>query len=475
MRYLKSPLYLLTYLYNQVRGDKQPQPSIDVSHYKPSDIITRDVCVIGGGAAGTYAAIRLRQLGKSVVVIERQSRLGGQTTTYTDPVTGKFIDYGVTYFQNLPLVRAFFDHFGITLGRASFDYRLDMMDLHLGTHTASTAFPTPAEAAAAKEKYLTQLSHYPYLKVGFDLPNPVPEDFLIPFGDFLRKYNLEAAIPELGGSINPLGDWPSMPTLYVFKYLNLDVMEGGASGFVRPVDHNNSAPYVAAQKELGDDLLLDSCVQSTQRDTQDGWSYIEVQATASSRSQLIRTRKIIVAAPPKPDNLEGIDLADEERALFSQFSNTYFYTALVRMTGLPDDTCYMNRGAEDPFLRPHLPAMLLLRPNDVSDLRTVHYASPHPLSEAEIKQGIVQDIHRVIRLAQLDSVSEPEFVAVGNHSPYQLTVSAEAIADGFYDRLNALQGHRNTYYTGAAFDSHNTPQIWQFTEELLQKRVLPSL
>ncbi|KAA8648818.1 NAD(P)-binding protein [Aspergillus tanneri] len=434
-----------------------PQPSIDLSQYEPSDIITRDVCVIGGGAAGTYAAIRLRQLNKSVVLVERQSRLGGQTTTYTDPVTGKSIDYGVTYFQNLPLVRNFFDHFGIP----------------------PSSFPTPAEAAHAKEKYIAQLDRYPYLKVGFDLPNPVPEDLLLPFGDFLRKYGMDAAIAELGASINPLGDWPSMPTLYVFKYLNSDVMEGGRSGFVRPVDHNNSAPYVAAQRELGDDddLLLDSSVRRTHRDHPDGWTYIEIQNISPlSRPRLIRAKKVIVAAPPKPDNLNGIDLTEAERTLFSHFSNTYFYTALVRITGLPDDICYLNRGAEDPFWRPHLPAMLLLRPNEVSDLRTVHYASPHPLSEEQIRRGIVQDIHRVRGLAQIDGeVSEPEFVAVGNHSPYQLTVSADVIADGFYERLNALQGRKSTFYTGAAFESHNSPQIWQFTEDLLLQRVLPSL
>lgn len=71
-------------------------PLPDERNFAPQDIITRDVCIIGGGSTGTYSAVRLSQdLGKSVVVIEKTSRLGGHTETHTDPKTGGPIDYGV--------------------------------------------------------------------------------------------------------------------------------------------------------------------------------------------------------------------------------------------------------------------------------------------------------------------------------------------------------------------------------------------
>lgn len=50
--------------------------SIDESSFAAADIITKDVAIIGGGASGTYAAVRLREdLKKSIVVIERENRL----------------------------------------------------------------------------------------------------------------------------------------------------------------------------------------------------------------------------------------------------------------------------------------------------------------------------------------------------------------------------------------------------------------
>ena len=43
----------------------------------PEDTLERDVCIIGGGSSGTYAAIRLQQMGKKVALVERKHRLGG--------------------------------------------------------------------------------------------------------------------------------------------------------------------------------------------------------------------------------------------------------------------------------------------------------------------------------------------------------------------------------------------------------------
>jgi hypothetical protein len=66
-------------------------------------VIQRDVCILGGGAAGTYAALRLRDQGRSVVILERGDRLGGHAETFEDPDTGVPIDIGVQIFPDNPL------------------------------------------------------------------------------------------------------------------------------------------------------------------------------------------------------------------------------------------------------------------------------------------------------------------------------------------------------------------------------------
>jgi hypothetical protein len=39
--------------------------------------------------------------------------------------------------------------------------------------------------------YVAQVAQYPYLSWTSDLPNPVPSDLYLSFGDFVKKYSLQ--------------------------------------------------------------------------------------------------------------------------------------------------------------------------------------------------------------------------------------------------------------------------------------------
>lgn len=155
--------------------------------------LERDVCVIGGGSAGTYTAIRLQQMGKSVAVVERNDRLGGHVNTYQVPGTNATIDYGVVVFDDTPLTHDYFNHFDIplvtppTADSAPAQYA----DFSTGTPIPASALAAGAgNATAAFVAYAGLLAQYPYLVEGngFNgIPEPVPKELLMTFGDFVQE------------------------------------------------------------------------------------------------------------------------------------------------------------------------------------------------------------------------------------------------------------------------------------------------
>lgn len=142
---------------------------------------------LGGGAGGTYSAIRLSDLGKSVAVLEQKDVLGGHTSTYTDPVTGNTIDYGVIIWHNLTLVKDYFARLNVSLMTA--DLTTTGADEYVDFRTGEVASNyTTTFSINSLAIYQQELPKYPYLELGYDLPYPVPSDLLLSFGDFIDKY-----------------------------------------------------------------------------------------------------------------------------------------------------------------------------------------------------------------------------------------------------------------------------------------------
>ncbi len=92
-----------------------PQATGDFSASSYNQILTTDVGVIGGGSSGTYTAVRLKQQGKKVLLVEAKDTLGGHTETYTDPTTHIPDNIGVIYFHDIPVVRSYFGALNVPL------------------------------------------------------------------------------------------------------------------------------------------------------------------------------------------------------------------------------------------------------------------------------------------------------------------------------------------------------------------------
>ncbi|KAL4753225.1 hypothetical protein BDW72DRAFT_191368 [Aspergillus terricola var. indicus] len=390
-----------------------------------NDTISRDFAIIGGGASGTFAAIRLREQGKSVVLIERDDHLGGHTHTYYDS-HGTPIDYGVLVYTDNPVARSFFAHFNIPL-----------------TIQESPSPRLPA-ISSGQTRYAQILLQYPYLMNGWDLPYPVPEDLLLSFQDFIEKHDLQAAVETLTLYNQGLGDVLQLPAVYAMK---------------------------AAEGELGDDLLLSSTVAHIQRSAEDsGPQHIVVRTPKGY--QRIQADKVIVTIPPLLGELEDFDLDERESGIFGRFENNSYYPAILRISGLPGNgTQFINKAPETPYNIAPVPSTYVFNPTPNRDLwKAFLGGGSAPISSKQARH-IILDNALSLRAAGYP-ISDPDIVAFRPHVPFELYVSSEDIAEGFYRDLYGLQGYRNTFYTGAAFHTHDSGEMWKFTENLLNERVL---
>lgn len=449
--------------------------SFDATWYHPQDVITADVAVVGGGSAGVYTAVRLQDYNKSIIIIEKNDYLGGHAETYVDPQSHVPINLGVVAFPQTHTTKNYFARFDVPLVLNSFSGPpATYVDFSTGTSVDFDP-PTDEAVAAAFQGYAAQLEKYPALQAGFNLTYPVSSDLLLPFGDFLNKYNLSAILPTV--FLYNQGYVPifNISTLYMLKYLSANVINSIEKGFLTAASHNTADLYNNILAHLGSSVLLNTTILAMNRSSPSNVKII-VRTANTNRTKLIIAKKLLSTPPPQPAQLTNYDLSPNETALFSQFFANGYYAAVLNNTGLPLTKNYITADPlNPPYDIPRLPGLYSTSPTGASDLIEIFYGSPTLLPAAAVQADILAKIKRLAMSQNVSNEStSPNFVAFTAHTPFNLMVSNEAIVNGFYEKLYALNGQRNTFYNGAAWQTQDSNEIWAFTEGYVLPRLLAS-
>jgi len=228
-----------------------------------------DVAVVGGGVSGTYAGVRIHDQKKSVALIEQQEYLGGNTETYVNLSTGTPIDLGVKIFKNYSTVLDYYARFNISLTEADLSVpgTTKYLDFRTGNPVSNPVLSVTAQQqAVAFTAYEAQPAKYPYLSSGYHLPDPVPPDSLLPFDQFVQKYNFSATLPIISLFCEGFKDLTTIPSLYILRHIDAGFLNYVFTNiFLTTAAHHNSLLYSAAQSLLGSRLLLSSLVRSVSR------------------------------------------------------------------------------------------------------------------------------------------------------------------------------------------------------------------
>ncbi|KAL2192936.1 hypothetical protein P885DRAFT_46389 [Corynascus similis CBS 632.67] len=433
-----------------------------------SQVIQRDVAIIGGGASGAYAAIRLKEdFDQSVVVIEKAGRMGGHVSTYDDPKTGSSFNFGVQSFNDYGPAKAFFERMGVPVGSAP---RVALTSQYADFTTGAVVDftpPTNDDRVAALGRFLNATADYEQYTLpgywNFPTPDKIPADLLLPFGKFVEKYQLHAAVNQVFQITGMgTGDMMNALTIYVLGAFGQPMIRAflGQGATFTPSSGRNIALYEAVQSRLGNDVLLNT-------------------VSASGKETVINARRLLIAIEPTPENLAPLDVDMVERSTLSKFHYSHIHAGIVSHPSLPVNVSLVNTpAAASPANYVALP-----KPNfnvrfdymgGGSDLWRVMAVGDEKFTRDKAQALIRANFASLMKAGTVapktaDPAKELEFRAWADHGAMHMGVSASELKAGFIQDLYALQGRRGTWWTGGAFAVQFQSILWAFDDVLLPK------
>ncbi|KAK0744447.1 hypothetical protein B0T21DRAFT_280639 [Apiosordaria backusii] len=450
--------------------------------------IYRDVAIIGGGASGSYSAVRLREdYNVSVVVIEKNSNLGGHVNTFIDPTTGRGFDCGVQNWIELGGARAFFERFGVEMQpnvRSTFE--TVSVDFTNGQRLTDYNPPAAADRTAALQRYLAVAETFlPILEPGwwtFPQPRDIPPDLLLPFRDFVAKYNLTAAVPTFHATTGfGIHDMLGHLTVWFMRSFNVNLVRVllGTETSIVPVSRKNQDLYDRILTSLGPDALTSTTVVSTEeRSSRKGVTLVVRNSITGVKTRIIAKRLLFTPIPSEA-NTSPLDLDREERSTLGQFDYSASYVGVVSHPSLPLNKSLVNtpisaQPANWPAAIPQYPYNTRFENYANSPYFRIIAVGDQTFTAAQARKVIEDSFDKLVEGGVVDQTSPPETLKFHLFEPHGLVsayATREKLEGVFIQRLNGLQGRRGTWYTGASWGVHLSTSLWVFTDTVLERLV----
>lgn len=267
-------------------------------------------------------------------------------------------------------------------------------------------------------------------------------------------------------------------TMYVMQTIGAPLTGTffGETSNVVPVSGDNHELYQKIGNLLGQDVLYSSTVISSVRGADGRGVTVTVEAANGIRKR-IKARRLLLAIEPSTDNLAPFDLDASESAVFSKFRSSNVYVGAVRNPSLVVNQSLINMpAAAEPSNWTALPLPPFNGRFDYfgqdSDLFRFLMVADADLGADGARGLVVEGFNKMVESGVLASTDESlQFAAFQDHGPAAMRVDADEIEAGFIQAQYALQGHRSTWWTGAAFSAGLTTMVWAFNDLLLPRMI----
>lgn len=400
--------------------------------------------IVGAGASGLTAAHYLAEAGfEDVILFERRERVGGkcESITVDDQVYEMGAVFGAPHYEVIGGLAA---RVGLEHGRCQHSHHYSPDGRRIAFYPWQK-LPALAWQLFAKLAWLSARRYGEVYQPGLAGIDP---DLYQNFETFAGQYGLDE-VPSLFQEITTgfgYGYAEQVPAAYMLKYLSWPMLWDCArgKGYIWPAGIQTLWQRLSEEHEV----LLGAQVQRVDRgDT------VVVTTTRGSHEV-----EALILACPLHKALSFLDATAEERDLFSRIRTYDYWVLLCEIEGLPRDIGFIRANFA---ARNQGHVMLWYCRCPQAPLYQLYVLGDFQTSVEEIAANCRADLQRMgARLVQ---------VVAARRWSYFPHVETADMADGFYERLEALQGQRRTFYCGEIMSFSTLECCARYARDLVER------
>lgn len=406
--------------------------------------------IIGAGISGISAAYYLTQKRyTNITILEQSDRVGGKC--YSIAYKGKTYEMGTLLglpsYRNTRELMAEFDLLdeGPLLERGFFDMN--------GKRTSQI----PLDQI---QDFIDEFKRLPDIMSGYErLQEPgflhLPEELCQPFSTWCEENELNAIKQVYMHCFSAFGfgSIHDVPAAYVLKFLNFDNL----LSFIE-ITHMITWPkgvheLVKRMADRMDDLRLTCAVLQME---QEASGMVRVETNQG----ILHFDKVIYTAPLH-NYSQLVHLSPEEANLFDQIVYERFRVYAYRVEGIPEISGYIPDNMH-PHRKGHMMAWYYRWADmGATDLITIYVAENEAMTDQEMREMVENTLHKLggknIRLYMMKQ---------WKHFPH---VDSTSLREGFYERLEGMQGNRNIYFAGEIMNFSILENCIAYSKHLVER------
>ena len=439
------------------------------------------ICIIGGGPAGISAAMYLEKKGyRDYAVYEKLNKVGGKAWSPTIVAGGEERTYETgaimgakTYFavheveefggethDDGPNMRRMYrdkdgfvihpfeikEDFSVSKTLGLLKLKRQMKKLVKLMNTKYRGYDTYGHIGVARGEFygLSKEVDRPLHRIKGRNPNL--KDLALPFSEFCRLNGVEEQRIWIGPYTSfGYGYFDEIPAAYVMKYLDTTTAIEFVNMRLWTWKRGTQSIYEAANKKLRNPAILNTEVVKVERPAEGEKGKIRVTIRNAEGEKVEEFDKLIVTIPLDWFK-DFADAREDEKELFSKIIHEKYvdFTAVFDENSGPDISGYIFDNMTSERL-----GHAMVYYHRWEDLGTNCPCPVYALRNHTGDPDVPYD--ETIRLMEEDMklcgfpVKERLFEQESYYCPH---VSPADYADGWYDKLDAMQGKQNTYYAG---------------------------